>query len=74
MAQKSGISVIVRSVVWIVTAGIFLGLDLAKIHGARNAGRAVTVGMAIQLILWLLVILFWSYTGLRGYKRRTVVE
>ncbi len=59
-----------RSGLWIVVALAFLVRDGLRISAARGGGRPVTLWMALQLVLWVAVLGFWSFAAWRGWKRR----
>ena len=67
-----GTSLLIRSALWIVLAMGFLVRDIFRIAAAHSAGKPVTVWMAVQLVLWLAVLGFWSYAAWRGWKSRAL--
>jgi cytosine/uracil/thiamine/allantoin permease len=66
----TGTALVVRSVLWITLALVFLVRDGMQIERARTAGAPVTNWMVIQLVLWLAVLAFWISAAWRGWKRR----
>jgi hypothetical protein len=67
---KSRVSLLVRAALWIIVAALFLVRDIHQMHAAHLIGQQVTVWMAVQVALWVGVLLFWSYAGYRDWKRR----
>jgi uncharacterized membrane protein len=66
----TGTALVVRSVLWITLALVFLVRDAMVIERAHSVGAPVTNWMVIQLVLWLAVLAFWISTVWRGWKRR----
>ena len=66
----TGTALVVRSVLWITLALVFLVRDAMVIERARSTGAPVTNWMIIQLVLWLGVLAFWISAVWRGWKRR----
>jgi hypothetical protein len=66
----TGAALAVRSILWIGLAVVFLVRVGLQIERARAAGAPVTNWMAIQLVLWLAVLVFWISVAWRGWKRR----
>ena len=66
----TGVTLVVRSVLWIGLALIFLVRDVLQIERARDADAPVTNWMVLQLVLWLAVLAFWISVAWRGWKRR----
>jgi hypothetical protein len=68
--QRSGISMAVRSGLWILLAVAFLAQVAFRIHRDHLAGRPITNWVAAQLALWSIVLCFWTFAAFWDWKRR----
>lgn len=68
--QRSGTSMAVRSILWILVSLAFLVRDALGIRRLHEEGRAVTNWIVVQLVLWSVVLVFWTFAGWRDWKRR----
>ena len=72
--QRSGVSIAVRSIIWIVLSLAFLVQGFLRIRAYHQDGLPVTNWMVGQLVLWSVVLCFWMVAAWRGWKRRTEDE
>ena len=73
MAQsvpRSGVSMAVRSGLWIVVSIAFLVQVGLRIHRDHLAGVPVTNWVVAQLALWTVVLCFWIFGAIWDWKRR----
>jgi len=68
--QRSGVSMAVRSALWILVSLAFLVQGSFGVHRFHQEGRPVTNWVVAQLTLWLIVLCFWVFAGWRDWKRR----
>jgi len=67
---RSGVSMAVRSLLWILVSIVFLVQDSLRIQRLHEAGRPVTNWILAQLFLWSAVFIFWTFAAWRDWKRR----
>jgi len=68
--QRSGISMAVRSGLWILVSVAFLVQVAFRIHRDHLAGRPVTNFVVAELALWSVVLCFWTFAAFSDWKRR----
>ena len=68
--QRSGISMSVRSSLWILVSVAFLVQIAFRIHRDHVEGRPVTNWVVAQLALWSVVLCFWTFGAFWDWKRR----
>jgi hypothetical protein len=68
--QRSGISMAVRSSLWILVSVAFLVQVAVRIHRDRLAGQPVTNWVVAQLVLWSVILCFWTFGLVWDWKRR----
>ena len=74
LTPRRGTSMVVRSTIWIVLSLAFLVQGFLRIYGYSRDGRPVTNWMVGQLVLWLVVLGFWTFAAWRDWKRRNEDE
>jgi len=77
MAQstaRSGVSMAVRSGLWILLSIAFLVQIGFRIHRDHLAGLPVTNWVVAQVALWTLVLCFWIFGAYSDWKRRKYVR
>ena len=67
---RNPVSMTVRSTLWIVVSLAFLVQGFLRIHSYQQDGRPVTNWMVGQLVLWFVVLGFWTFAAWRDWKRR----
>ena len=67
---RSGVSMSVRSGLWIVVSIAFLVQVGLRIHRDHLAGQPVTNWVVAQLALWTVVLCFWIFGAIWDWKRR----
>ena len=73
MAQstpRSGVSMAVRSGLWVVVSSAMLVHVGLRIHRDSLAGKPVTNFVAASLALWIGVLCFWIFGAYLDWKRR----
>ena len=73
MAQstpRSGVSMAVRSGLWVVVSSAMLVHVGLRIHRDSLAGKPVTNFVAASLALWIVVLCFWIFGAYFDWKRR----
>lgn len=60
----------VRAILWLVIAGVFVAWNVRRIAAYRVAGFTVPWWNWVQLGLWSAALLFWLWTGWRDLARR----
>lgn len=68
--SRSGVSMAVRSSLWIVVSIAFLAQVGLRIHRDHLAGVPVTNWVVAQLALWAVVLCFWIFGTYWDWKRR----
>jgi hypothetical protein len=71
MATKGMASEIslVRFAVWILASVVFLDQRWNKIARLRSAGQYVSPWQYAQTVFWVVVLLFWIWSGWKSWKR-----
>ncbi len=69
-APRSGVSMAVRSGLWIVVSIAFLVQVSLRIHRDHLTGIPVTNWVVAQLALWSVVLCFWVFGAYWDWKRR----
>jgi hypothetical protein len=68
--QRTGISMAVRSAIWILLSIAFLVQIAFRIHRDHLEGRPVTNWVVAQLALWSVVLCIWILAAFWAWKRR----
>ncbi len=65
---RKGVSLKLRSGVWLALAIVFLLQVGLRIHRDTLAGRPIAAWAYVQLVVWSLAFCFWAYAALRAWK------
>jgi hypothetical protein len=68
--QRSGVTMAVRSGLWIAVSVTFLVQVALRIHRDHAQGLPVTNWVVAQLGLWSIVFCFWTLAAIWDWKRR----
>jgi hypothetical protein len=69
MATQDSLVMTVTSAIWILASVTFLDQNRNKVAHLRSAGQYVSPWQHAQTVFWLVVLLFWIWSGWKSWKR-----
>lgn len=68
--SRAGGTLIIRSLVWVLISSAFLVWNVHRIVQMHALGLRLHWWAYVQVVLWLLALGFWLWTGWRDFRRR----